>query len=93
MVNIERRQSTLHATVNRLQAEGVAIGHKYHNIDLSQSEPLPYSSPEAHHHMSMSKKNPVHIGKWLAANHADPALRVSPSSREYRASRGLTASF
>ncbi|KAG6895033.1 hypothetical protein C0992_003455 [Termitomyces sp. T32_za158] len=43
-------------------------------LDFSQSEPLPPTPPELHHHISPSHNNHLHIPTWLAANAGDLAI-------------------
>jgi hypothetical protein len=46
-------------------------------LRFEDSEPLPYSDPECHYHISTSTRYHVNIYKWLAQHESDPALNVS----------------
>ncbi|KAF8206655.1 hypothetical protein K438DRAFT_1462191, partial [Mycena galopus ATCC 62051] len=46
-------------------------------LDFAESESLPYTSPELHHHISPSRNHHFHLPSWLADNDGDPALNVS----------------
>jgi hypothetical protein len=46
-------------------------------LDFAESESLPYTSPELHHHISPSRNHHFHLPSWLADNAGDPALAVS----------------
>jgi hypothetical protein len=52
-------------------------------VDFAESESLPYTSPELHHHISPSRNHHFHLPSWLADNDEDPALKVS-SPRQFR---------
>ncbi|KAJ7364427.1 hypothetical protein DFH08DRAFT_731010 [Mycena albidolilacea] len=43
-------------------------------LDFAESESLPYTSPELHHHISPSRNHHFHLPSWLADNAGDPAL-------------------
>jgi hypothetical protein len=40
-------------------------------------EPLPYTAPNAHHHMSTAVRYPENISSWLGKHADDPAFKVS----------------
>ncbi|KAF7326767.1 hypothetical protein MVEN_02595700 [Mycena venus] len=44
-------------------------------LDFADSESLPYTPPEAHYHISLSRNFHCNIPVWLAANTGDPALK------------------
>jgi hypothetical protein len=46
-------------------------------LRFEDSEPLPYSDPQSHYHISTSTHYHVNIYKWLAQHEADPTLNVS----------------
>jgi hypothetical protein len=46
-------------------------------VDFTESEALPYTAPEQHHHISASRNFPVNLTRFLAENHGDPATKVS----------------
>ncbi|KAJ6457005.1 hypothetical protein C8R47DRAFT_1248481 [Mycena vitilis] len=43
-------------------------------LDFADSESLPYTPPEAHFHISLSRNFYCHLPSWLADNEGDPAL-------------------
>lgn len=44
---------------------------------FAESESLPYTPPESHHHISASRNFPIHIETFLAAtNKTDPSIKV-----------------
>jgi hypothetical protein len=45
-------------------------------VDLTESEPLPQTSPMIHHHISNSRHFQEHIPDFLARNAEDPAFKV-----------------
>jgi hypothetical protein len=46
-------------------------------LDFAESESLPYTSPELHHHISSSRNHHFHLPSWLSDNTDDPAVKVS----------------
>jgi hypothetical protein len=46
-------------------------------LPFEADEPLPYTNPSNHFHISTSIKYPVHIGTFERENKGDPALEVS----------------
>jgi hypothetical protein len=44
--------------------------------DLLDSDALPFTDPEEHHHMSRSKAIPLNLFKWVQINGSDPAIDV-----------------
>ncbi|KAJ7203528.1 hypothetical protein GGX14DRAFT_369445 [Mycena pura] len=40
---------------------------------LLKPEKLPYTDPEQHHHISVSKNNSILLGSWLSEHRGDPA--------------------
>ena len=44
----------------------------------SDTEDLPQSTPEVHHHMSLQTKYKLTLSTWLKKNKKDPACKVSP---------------
>ncbi|KZT01025.1 uncharacterized protein LAESUDRAFT_664777, partial [Laetiporus sulphureus 93-53] len=49
-------------------------------LDFAVDEPLPFTSPEAHFHISDSQRYSEDITSWLQSNRNDPACAVSISS-------------
>lgn len=46
------------------------------HIDFLESESLPYTAPELHHHISKSRNFPMNIMGFLSDNQGDPAIVV-----------------
>jgi hypothetical protein len=46
-------------------------------IRFEESDPLPYTSPAVHHHMSNSTRHAENITAWLAKNRNDQATEAS----------------
>lgn len=47
------------------------------HLQFDESEPLSYSDPKAHYHMSESNRNYIDLQTWLGKNKDDAALDVS----------------
>jgi hypothetical protein len=47
------------------------------SLAFSDSDPLPFTSPKVHHHISESKRFKHSISEWLGLNAEDPAIKVS----------------
>ena len=49
----------------------------------SDHEPLPYTAPDAHHHMSdeVENKDKLNLSTWLRQNQDDIACKVSRVSK------------
>jgi hypothetical protein len=45
-------------------------------VDFTESEALPYTVPEAHHHISPSRNFPLNITSFLSENSTDVAVQV-----------------
>jgi len=48
-------------------------------LDFMESEALPFTAPEQHHHISHSRNFPINITSFLASNQDDPATEVRSS--------------
>ncbi len=48
-------------------------------LSFTDSDPLPYSPPDQHHHISQSKRFHQDTSDWLSENKSDPALKVCAS--------------
>ncbi|KAF8125044.1 hypothetical protein K438DRAFT_1649075, partial [Mycena galopus ATCC 62051] len=46
-------------------------------VSFAESESLPYTAPDQHHHISPSKNFNLHLTSWLAQHKDDPATKVS----------------
>ena len=45
-------------------------------VNFHESEPLPFTSPTTHYHISDSTRHHENVTAWLAKNSGDPALKV-----------------
>jgi len=62
-------QPTLNPSVSSTASSAPALAP--HDLD-----PLPFTDPAVHYHMSQSQRNYIDITSWLADNKQDPALKV-----------------
>ena len=46
------------------------------SLGFADSDPLPFTSPKAHHHISESTRFKEDIPSWLGLNADDPAVKV-----------------
>ena len=46
-------------------------------LHFEDSEPLPYSDPQSHYHISSSTRYHINIYNWIGKHSGDPALIVS----------------
>ncbi|KAF8151063.1 hypothetical protein BJ912DRAFT_1071771 [Pholiota molesta] len=76
ITRLERREHML-AGLKREKANRTTNRSKTSpTLDFAQSEVLPHTPPEFHHHISMSRNFPVHIQNFLAAtSNEDPAIK------------------
>lgn len=94
MTRLERRERAMLALArkNGKSAGGVSnTGGSAHKkglkpntnprLDFAESEALPYTAPEQHHHISPSRNFPVNVTAFLAENRGDPAVTVSNKYR------------
>ena len=47
------------------------------SLQFDESEPLPYSDPKDHYHISTTTRYFIHLCRWLGEYSDDPALAVS----------------
>jgi hypothetical protein len=45
-------------------------------LAFHDSDPLPFTDPAVHYHMSQSQRHYIDVTSWLADNKQDPALKV-----------------
>jgi hypothetical protein len=45
-------------------------------VPIADSEALPYTTPEDHHHISHSQNFSDHVPSWLFEHNGDPATKV-----------------
>jgi hypothetical protein len=45
-------------------------------LAFHESDPLPFTDPAVHYHMSQSQRHYIDVTSWLADNKQDPALKV-----------------
>ncbi|KZT30276.1 hypothetical protein NEOLEDRAFT_1153539 [Neolentinus lepideus HHB14362 ss-1] len=43
-------------------------------VAVDGADPLPYTPPDVHHHISHSRNSPLYVLHWLSSNAEDPAL-------------------
>jgi hypothetical protein len=93
MTKLERQETALlrmasraHSKAQKLggtKATPVPQGHKEKLkkartfIPFAESEALPYTTPEQHHHISPSHNTPLHLTSSITKNKDDPAIKVS----------------
>jgi hypothetical protein len=46
------------------------------SVSFAESEALPYTTPEQHHHISQSRNFSLHLSTWLGEHSDDPATKV-----------------
>ncbi|KAJ7616889.1 hypothetical protein B0H17DRAFT_852803, partial [Mycena rosella] len=46
-------------------------------IPFAESEALPYTTPDQHHHISPSRNFTFHLSSWLGEHRGDPAIQVN----------------
>ena len=82
MTRLERREYALRK-LNKLQGKAVPVLQAKRssklrtNVPFEESEALPYTPPEEHHHISKSRNFHMNIVAFLASNQGDPAIIVS----------------
>src|ERR1700722_1526279 len=85
----ERRERLLHTIRNRNQESHLApegpsprplallTTASRPSLTFQESDPLPYTDPSTHYHISQSPKHHENIASWLGRNAGDPAIKVS----------------
>ncbi|KAJ7244602.1 hypothetical protein B0H12DRAFT_1236060 [Mycena haematopus] len=75
--------------MTQLERRNTTLNHKKKaQIPFDQSESLPYTSPEQHHHISPSRNFSLHLTAWLQSNYGDPAVTdFLPKLQEHVLSR------
>jgi hypothetical protein len=78
MTRHERREKCL---LRRRQAPGSPTSRAravhHHHVDFSENDPLPYSEPDLHHHISDNRRHYQDAFSFEKENPADPATKVS----------------
>lgn len=85
MTRLERREHALRklrrkgkaAFVGEAKGTKGSTGRLTSNVPFEDSEALPYTAPEAHHHISKSQNYHMNIMAFLSSNNGDPAIAVS----------------
>lgn len=72
MTKHERRETRLLRAHHAAQARTHA-----HHVAFSDNDPLPYTHPAMHHHISESKRNPQDAFSFCRKFPDDPAVKVS----------------
>ncbi|KAF7377741.1 hypothetical protein MSAN_00197100 [Mycena sanguinolenta] len=76
------------ATPNLQGHRGKTVKKTKIYVPFAESEALPYTSPEQHHHISGSHNFSLHLPSWLAEHHDDPAVEnFLPKLQEHVLSR------
>ena len=82
MTRLERREYTLRK-LSKMKGKAAPINPTKRstklrtNIPFEDSEPLPYTPPEEHHHISKSRSYHMNLMSFLTSNQGDPAITVS----------------
>lgn len=87
----ERRERLLHGITLREARSRSTAGQtpasgshkKTTGLCFDESDPLPYTAPTAHHHISETMRNKENIVAWVSERTQDPAMEVSlnPNAR------------
>jgi hypothetical protein len=79
----ERRERLLRGIKRKEQkgkekasGEKSTTGTKNPSLAFVDHNPLPFTSPKDHHHISESKRHHSHVPNWLGENSGDPAIEV-----------------
>ena len=83
MTRLERREFALQKLVKlkgKAASSGPAKGSTKirTNVSFEDSEALPYTPAEEHHHISKSRNYHMNIMAFLSSNRDDPAIMVKP---------------
>jgi hypothetical protein len=70
VVKLERREA-------RLQRAKTAEANHSHHVSMAESDPLPYTIGEMHHHISDSRNHPLDLFSFGRKFPGDPATKVS----------------
>lgn len=82
MTRLERREYALRK-LNKMEGKTTSISPTKSpaklrsNVSFEDSEVLPYTPPEEHHHISKSRNYHMNIVSFLTSNQGDPAIIVS----------------
>ena len=82
MTRLERREYALQK-LNKMKGKAASLDGKKRsskfcsNISFEDSEALPYTPPEEHHHISKSRNYHMNIMAFLSSNREDPAIIVT----------------
>jgi len=84
MTLLERREHALQQLTRNLKTKdhlpraGAAPSKSRRTVtvEFHESEPLPATPPDHHHHISHSRNFPVNVVAWLASNCDDPTTEV-----------------
>lgn len=82
MTRLERREYALRR-LTKLKGKAVSSGQAKSssklctNVSFEDSEALPYTPAEEHHHISKSRNFHMNIIAFLSSNQGDPAIIVS----------------
>ena len=82
ITRLERREYALRK-LNKLKGKTASSGQTKTssklrpNVSFEDSEALPYTPPEEHHHISKSRNFHMNIMAFLSSNQGDPAIVVN----------------
>ncbi|RDB29364.1 hypothetical protein Hypma_014985 [Hypsizygus marmoreus] len=82
MTRLERRERVLQKLARKRKRRSSpsptptkVTSKKKTTVDVAESEALPYTTPDLHHHISPSRNFPLPITRFLADNRDDPAVK------------------
>ncbi|KAF8874231.1 hypothetical protein BD779DRAFT_1476607 [Infundibulicybe gibba] len=77
IAKLQRREQILHRMKQKIQRDekmGPNSDKSTPSLRFEDEEGLPFTSPEAHYHISKDVRHKVDITRWLGSNADDPAL-------------------
>ena len=77
ITQLQRREQLLNDKMHQKSQAKDATKRVKPTVDFEDSEPLPFTPPENHHHISHSHKFPLQISSFLSDNINDLATKVS----------------
>jgi hypothetical protein len=63
------------STTSRTSSNSAPTGTPW--LRFEDCDPLPYTAPDAHHHISTAVRYSENISSWLGKHREDPAFKVS----------------
>lgn len=71
-----QRISQNQRTLPQMSALSTRSSHAQTTVNFDESEPLPATPPDYHHHISHSWKFPLNVASWIVANQGNVATKV-----------------